>query len=220
MVPFRSAPDLLAELVEELDETGFIKDQRVLDAIRRVPRHEFVLPEYLDEAYENRPLPIGEGQTISQPLVVGMMTEALQIQPGHRVLEIGTGSGYQAAVLADLGAEVYSVEIIPSLVERALENLARAGYPNVQLQLGDGYYGWDEHAPFDGIIVTAAPDRVPQTLVEQLRQGGRLVVPVGPPGFYQTLWVIERREDGLHKTSLGPVSFVPFTGAGVEEHGE
>ena len=205
-------------LIEEIDSYDIIKDRRVLEAIRRVPRHEFVLPDYLDEAYANHPLPIGEGQTISEPLIVAHMTESLQIEPGDRVLEIGTGSGYQAAVLVEMGAEVYSIEIIPTLGARARENLTRLGYASVTLKIADGYYGWEEHAPFDAIIVTAAPDHVPQPLVRQLAVGGRMVIPVGPVGFYQTLWVIERREDGLYNTNLGGCLFVPFTGPGVEEH--
>jgi protein-L-isoaspartate(D-aspartate) O-methyltransferase len=206
-------------LVREIELYGSIKDERVLAALRRVPRHEFVRAEYLDEAYENRPLPIGQGQTISQPLVVALMTEALQIRSGDRVLEVGTGSGYQAAVLAELGAEVYSVEIIASLAPWAQENLARAGYDGVQVRAADGYFGWEEHQPYAAIIVTAAPDHVPQSLVRQLAIGGHMVVPVGPPGFYQTLWLIERDADGVRSTNLGSVSFVPLTGEGLDEGG-
>ncbi len=206
-------------LVREIELSGSVTDERVLAALRRVPRHEFVRAEYLDEAYENRPLPIGQGQTISQPLVVALMSEALRIESGDRVLEIGTGSGYQAAVLAELGAEVYSVEIIASLAPWAKENLARAGYGGVQVRAADGYFGWDEYQPYAAIIVTAAPDHVPQALVRQLEIGGRMVVPVGPPGFYQTLWLIERETDGVRSTNLGAVSFVPFTGEGGLEGG-
>ena len=203
------------QLRRRLDEAG-IREKRVRDAMRRVRRHEFVRPDYSDQAYENCPLPIGEGQTISQPFVVALMTEALRINPGDRVLEVGTGSGYQAAVLAEMGAVVWSVEIIPSLAEWARENLVRAGYPQVNLRTGDGYFGWEEHSPYDAIVVTAAPDHVPQALVDQLAVGGRLVMPVGPSGYYQTLWLMERTQDGVSSRNLGPVSFVPFTGAGVK----
>ncbi|MBM4438595.1 MAG: protein-L-isoaspartate(D-aspartate) O-methyltransferase [Actinobacteria bacterium] len=206
-------------LIDQLTAFGEIRDARVLDAMRRVPRHAFVRAEHLDEAYANHPLPIGEGQTISQPLVVAIMTEALALSPGDRVLEIGTGSGYQAAVLAELGVEVYSVEILPALATWARSNLMRAGHGGVQVLTADGYDGWREHAPYDAIIVTAAPDHIPSPLVRQLRLGGRLVIPVGPPGFYQTLWLLEQRADGLQSTNLGPVAFVPFTGQGAKPRG-
>ena len=184
----------------------------VLAAVERVDRHRFVRPENVNEAYENRPLPIGEGQTISQPLIVAMMTEALGISPGDRVLEIGTGSGYQAAVLAEMGAKVYSVEIIPALAGWSEENLRDAGYEGIEQRTDDGYFGWEDEAPFDGIIVTAAPDHVPQSLIRQLKVGGRMIVPVGPPGFYQTLWLIEQTADGVVAENLGLVRFVPLTG--------
>ena len=199
-------------LIGEIETSGMVGDERVLAAIRRVPRHAFVRPEHLDEAYENHPLPIGEGQTISQPLIVAVMTETLHIDPGDRVLEVGTGSGYQAAVLAEMGAEVYTIEIIPALAAWGRQNLVNAGYGRVTVLEGDGYYGAKDHAPYDGIVVTAAPDHVPDSLVLQLRIGGRMAVPVGPPGFYQTLWVLERDEEGVRSTNLGPVSFVPLTG--------
>jgi len=205
-------------LIRELEDAGAAQT-RVLEAMRRVPRHQFVREDYLDEAYANRPLPIGEGQTISQPYVVALMTEVLQLQEGDRVLEIGTGSGYQAAVLAEVGAEVYSIEIIPGLAQWAAENLSRTGYDEVTLLTADGYFGWEDRAPFDAIIVTAAPDHIPPPLLRQLETGGRMVIPVGPQGFYQTLWLIERGEDGLRSTNLGAVGFVPFTGPGVEGGG-
>ena len=206
-----------AELIAEIRASGREISEPVLAAVERVDRHRFVRPENRDEAYENRPLPIGEGQTISQPLIVAMMTEALGISPGDRVLEVGTGSGYQAAVLAEMGVKVYSVEIIPALAEWSEENLRGAGYDEVKQRTDDGYFGWEEEAPFDGIIVTAAPDHVPQPLIRQLRVGGRMIVPVGPPGFYQTLWMIEQTADGVVSTNLGLVRFVPFTGEGSAE---
>ncbi len=201
-----------SKLMAEIRASEREISEPVLAAVERVDRHRFVRPENVGEAYENRPLPIGEGQTISQPLVVAMMTEALGISPGDRVLEIGTGSGYQAAVLAEMGAEVYSVEIIPALAAWSEENLRGAGYNEIKQRTDDGYFGWEDEAPFDGIIVTAAPDHVPQPLIRQLREGGRMIVPVGPPGFYQTLWKIEQTTDGVVAENLGLVRFVPLTG--------
>ncbi len=174
-----------------------------------VPRHLFVPDEYLDMAYEDRPLPIGYGQTISQPYIVNLMTEELGVKRGDQVLEIGTGSGYQAAILAELGVKIYSVEIIPELARAAEERLAKWGY-NVKIKLGDGYLGWMEYAPYDAIIVTAAPDHVPQALAKQLKDGGRLVIPVGPPGGYQTLWRFTRVGSELKACDLGGVAFVPM----------
>ena len=202
-----------SQLIAEIRASGREISEPVLAAVERVDRHRFVRPENVDEAYENRPLPIGEGQTISQPLIVAMMTEALGISPGDRVLEVGTGSGYQAAVLAEMGVKVYSVEIIPALAEWSEGNLRGAGYGDVEQRTDDGYFGWEDEAPFDGIIVTAAPDHVPQPLIRQLRVGGRMIVPVGPPGFYQTLWKIEQTAEGVVATNLGLVRFVPLTGA-------
>jgi len=193
-----------------------ISDPDVLDAMRSVPRHAFVPDEYLDQAYEDHPLPIGYGQTISQPYIVAWMTELLELEPGKKVLEIGTGSGYQAAVLAALdGIEVYTIEIVPELAERAGAQLASAGYADVHAQQGDGYYGWPEHAPFDAIIVTAAPDHLPQPLAAQLKEDGRLVVPIGPPGSYQSLWRFTNENGELRAENLGGVIFVPFTGEGI-----
>ena len=191
-----------------------VADASVLAAMRRTPRHEFVLPEYLSQAYADHPLPIGYGQTISQPYIVALMSESLQIQPGGRVLEIGTGSGYQAAVLAEMGVEVYTVEIVPELARQATQRLAALGYDNIRVRQADGYYGWEEHAPYDAIIVTAAPDHLPQPLTLQLKEGGRLVVPIGPQGAVQTLWLFEKHADELLATNLGAVSFVPLTGEG------
>ncbi len=208
--------DPYAEARERLIQNGIIglgiTDETIIQALRDVPRHEFVLPEYLDEAYGNYPLPIGYGQTISQPYIVALMTQALDVEPGDRVLEIGTGSGYQAAVLAELGMEVYTIEIIGELAEAARARLARLGYEEIQVQHADGYFGWEETAPFDGIIVTAAPDHVPQPLLGQLKVGGRMVVPVGPVGGVQTLWQITRAgEDEFISENLGAVRFVPLT---------
>jgi len=201
-------------MVRDQIETRGVADASVLAAMRRAPRHEFVLPEYLSQAYADHPLPIGYGQTISQPYIVALMSEALQVQPGGRVLEIGTGSGYQAAVLAEMGVEVYTVEIVPELADQAAKRLAGLGYRNVRVQQADGYYGWEEYAPYDAIIVTAAPDHLPQPLPLQLRGGGRLIVPIGPQGAVQTLWLFEKQGDELLASNLGPVSFVPLTGEG------
>lgn len=190
-----------------------VKDKRVLDAMRTVPRHEFVPENVRLDAYEDTPLPIGSGQTISQPYIVAFMTEALLPESGDTILEIGTGSGYQAAVLAELVKQVYTIEIVEKLGERARADLERLGVDNVEVRVGDGYRGWPEHAPFDGIIVTAAPDHVPPALIEQLKVGGRMVIPVGPEARTQKLLVLEKREDGsLAREELMLVRFVPFTG--------
>jgi protein-L-isoaspartate(D-aspartate) O-methyltransferase len=188
-----------------------VADARVLDAMRQVPRHRFVPDDLTSQAYADHPLPIGHGQTISQPYIVALMTEALQVQPGDRILEIGTGSGYQAAVLAALDAQTYTIEIIPELAAQAAARLQALGYANVQVRQADGYFGWEEEAPFDAIIVTAAPDHLPQPLANQLAEGGRLIVPIGPQGSYQTLWQFEKVQGELQATNLGDVSFVPFT---------
>jgi len=198
-------------LVWEVVMVQGITDRAVLEAMDRVPRHLFVPETHRDQAYGDHPLPIGFGQTISQPYIVGLMTEALRLQPGSKILEVGTGSGYQAAVLSALGMDVFSVEIIAELAERGAANLAAAGFPQVRIRHGDGYFGWPEEAPFDAIIVTAAPDHVPPPLQAQLRDGGRMVIPVGPVGGYQELWLIERSGDAFDTHSLGGVAFVPFT---------
>jgi protein-L-isoaspartate(D-aspartate) O-methyltransferase len=188
-----------------------VADPRVLAAMRKVPRHRFVPAELLAKAYGDYPLPIGREQTISQPYIVAFMSQALGLRGSERVLEIGTGSGYQAAVLAELCREVYSIEIIPGLSARAGRLLAELGYANVRLRVGDGYRGWPEQAPFDAILVTAAPTRVPQPLVDQLAVGGRMILPVGPDGW-QSLVLVERTAAGVAQRELLPVSFVPMTG--------
>ena len=194
---------------EQLVARG-IESRAVLDAMGRVPRHRFVPGTSLAEAYGDHPLPIGHGQTISQPYVVALMTELLGVQSGARVLEIGSGSGYQTAVLAELGCDVWSVEIIEPLAERAERVLSDLGYGRVHVRHHDGHDGWPEHAPFDGIIVTAAPQTVPKQLIKQLRLGGRLVVPVG--GDNQDLMVARRTEDGFAEQRIVGVRFVPMTG--------
>ncbi len=182
----------------------------VLEAMGEVPRHEFVTREKISAAYKNRPLHIGHRQTISQPFIVALMTELLNLKGTDRVLEVGTGSGYQAAVLSLLAAQVYSIEIIPELGEAAQNNLRRLGYANVQTKIGDGYLGWPAHAPFDGIIVTAAPDHIPPALIDQLKPNGRMVIPVG--GFTQDLLVLTKRADGMTiSETIVPVRFVPLT---------
>jgi protein-L-isoaspartate(D-aspartate) O-methyltransferase len=189
-----------------------IKDAAVIKAMRTVPRHEFVPDEFLSDAYANHPLPIGYGQTISQPYIVALMTEAVEVSEGDVVLEVGTGSGYQAAVLAQISDHVYTMEIIGALAERAAEDLADLGYDNVTVTHADGYFGWEEHAPFDAIVVTAAPDHIPQPLVQQLKVGGSMVIPVGPIGGVQTLWRIQRiDEEEVRTENLGAVRFVPLT---------
>jgi len=188
-----------------------ITDQRVLDAMERIPRHLFVPEQQQESAYADHPLPIGKGQTISQPYIVALMTQLARPRPDGRALDVGTGSGYQAAVLSEVCKEVYSIEIVESLAEQAAERLERLGYENVHVQAGDGYRGWPEHAPFDLIIVAAAPDHVPEPLVEQLAPGGRMVIPVGR--FHQDLIVIEKGTDGsVRQWSDVPVVFVPMTG--------
>jgi protein-L-isoaspartate(D-aspartate) O-methyltransferase len=188
-----------------------IRNPRVLEVMGRVPRHEFVPAADQEAAYRDHPLPIGYGQTISQPYIVAFMTEALNPQPTDRVLEVGTGSGYQAAVLAELVAGVYSIEIVKPLADRARETLQRLDCRNVQIKAGDGYEGWPEHAPFDAIIVTCAPERVPQPLVDQLRDGGRMIIPVGG-GFEQELVLLEKRGTEIRRRAVLPVRFVPMTG--------
>jgi len=201
---------LRREMVASQIERRGVEDRRVLDAMREVPRHRFVPEGYREDAYADSPLPIGEGQTISQPYIVALMTSLLELDGDERVLEIGTGSGYQAAVLARLVREVYSVEILRPLGEQARTTLEELGYENVQVRVGDGYKGWPEKAPFDGIIVTAAPERIPEPLIEQLKVGGRLVIPVG--NFWQNLLVITKTADGVEKRTVLPVRFVPMTG--------
>jgi protein-L-isoaspartate(D-aspartate) O-methyltransferase len=201
-------------MIEEQLKSRDIRDARVLDAMGRVPRHELVADEYRAEAYADTPLPIGAGQTISQPYIVALMSQLAEIKPGDRVLEIGTGSGYQAAVLATMGAEVYSIEIIKALAETASESLKRLGYANVNVRHGDGYAGWPEQAPFDAILLTAAPPRMPEPLQEQLKVGGKLIAPVGDNA--QDLILITRTQGGYETRNVLPVRFVPMTGKAQE----
>jgi protein-L-isoaspartate(D-aspartate) O-methyltransferase len=200
----------MAMVDEQLRARG-IRDPRVLEAMSRVPRHLFVPESERAEAYGDHPLPIGHAQTISQPYIVAFMSEALRLEPTHRVLEIGTGSGYQAAVLAELSGEVYTIEIIGELAERAQKTLREAGYRNVTVRSGNGYLGWPEHAPYDRIMVTAAPDQVPPALIEQLKVGGLMAIPVGESGL-QELRILKRTEAGLDTLATLPVRFVPMTG--------
>ena len=196
-------------LVDQLKAEG-ITNSDVLDAMLKVPRHEFVPASHRHYSYQNRPLPIGHNQTISQPFIVGYMTQAASVAPGEKVLEIGTGSGYQAAVLAELAGQVYSIEIIPQLAEGAKTVLSKLGYKNVHVKAGNGYEGWPEHAPFDAIVVTAAPDEVPQKLVDQLALRGKMVIPVGTT--FQEMVIITRDESGVVERRTIPVRFVPMTG--------
>ncbi len=212
-VPLR-AEDAAVErqaMVETQIAAREVRDPRVLAAMRAVPRHEFVPGEVRAHAYADSPLPIGHGQTISQPYIVAFMTEQLALKPTQRVLEIGTGSGYQAAVLAKLVAEVFTIEIVEPLAKRAAADLARLGFKNVQVRAGDGYQGWPEAAPFDAIIVTCAPDHVPEPLVRQLKEGGRMIIPVGEFGA-QELYVLEKRAGKIEQRAVLPVRFVPMTG--------
>jgi len=197
-------------LIAELRALG-IHDKRVLAAMARVPRHLFVPPELLPYAYEDRPLPIGAGQTISQPYIVALSTQALALSPQDRVLEIGTGSGYQAAILAELASEVYTVERLAELSQGAQERLGKLGYKNLHFRVGDGTKGWPEEAPFDGILVTAAAPRAPKSLLDQLAEGGRLVIPIGGRES-QDLWLIEKHARRLEKVYLCPCTFVPLIG--------
>ena len=189
-----------------------VSDRHVLEVMGRVPRHLFVDERQRWQAYADHPLPIGEGQTISQPYVVALMTEALHLKPSDRVLEIGTGSGYQAAVLAELVQSVFTIEIRKRLSETAERRLREMGYRNVRVRYGDGYFGWEEAAPFDAIIVTAAANHIPPSLIKQLKDGGRLILPLGSTVYSQTLTLISKRGDRLDVEQLGGVTFVPMTG--------
>lgn len=191
-----------------------IKDERVLAAMNTVPRHEFVPEEHRFSAYEDRPLPIGHGQTISQPFIVAFMTEQLKSRPSDKLLEVGTGSGYQAAVLSGLVKEVFTIEIVEPLAKRAETDLRRLGYTNVFVKAEDGYKGWPEHAPFDAIIVTCAPDQVPKPLIDQLKEGGRMIIPVGPEGGVQELYLLEKHGGEVKRKAILPVRFVPMTREG------
>jgi protein-L-isoaspartate(D-aspartate) O-methyltransferase len=199
-----------AEMVAAQIEARGVRDRLTLDAMRAVPRHEFVPPASRREAYADHPLPIGHGQTISQPYIVGFMTEALGLCGGERVLEIGTGSGYQAAVLARIAAQVFTIEIVAPLAEESAVRLERLGYRNVHVRAGDGYLGWPEEAPFDAVMLTAAAPRIPEPLRQQLRDGGRLIAPIGDE--WQELVVVTRRGERFEERRVLPVRFVPMTG--------
>ena len=189
-----------------------IKDKKVLEAMEKIPRHLFVDDYLKDRAYADHPLPIGEGQTISQPYVVALMTEALKLKPTDRVLEIGTGSGYQAAVLAEIVKEVHTIEIRKSLAEKADKRLKDLGYKNIKVKYADGYFGWEEFAPFDAIILTASANHIPPPLIMQLKEGGRLIIPLGSTVYYQTLTLATKKKNELYLEQMGSVAFVPMTG--------
>lgn len=198
------------KMVEFQIELRGVKDPVVLRAMRKVPRHLFLPASQRDSAYDDSPLPIGFGQTISQPYIVAYMTECLNPQKGHRILEVGTGSGYQAAILAEIVDTVYTIEIIPELGKRANERLSALGYKNVTVKIGDGYEGWKEHAPFDGIMVTAGAESIPPPLIEQLKDGGKMIIPVGSAYMVQNLILVEKHGKEVSTRNLIPVRFVPF----------
>lgn len=214
--PSDSYAIIRAKLVDEVLKGGGITNQRVLDAMADTPRHEFVLPEYRNQAYYDKALPIGGSQTISSPYIVAVMTQELDPQPDDKVLEIGTGSGYQAAVLSPLVKEVYSIEIVEELGQRAAKVLERLKYTNVHTKIGDGYQGWAEHAPFDKIIVTCSPENVPQPLIDQLVDGGLMIIPVGER-YQQTLMRMRKKGNQLEREALRPTLFVPMTGAAEDQ---
>ena len=205
------------EMIEHDIKGRGIKDKEVLEAMGKIPRQLFVEKSLMKRAYADHPLPIGEGQTISQPYVVALMTEALQLKPTDKVLEIGTGSGYQAAVLAEIVNEVYTIEIRKPLADMATERLEDLGYKNVKVKYADGYFGWKEYAPFDAIIITAAANHIPPPLIKQLNEGGRLILPLGSTLFYQTLTLVTKRKGDLDVQQMGAVSFVPMVGEVEEE---
>jgi protein-L-isoaspartate(D-aspartate) O-methyltransferase len=205
---------LREKMIREQLEARDVKDKLVLAAMMKVPRHEFVPGDLIDSAYDDCALPLRMGQTISQPYIVGYMTQALELRGTERVLEIGTGSGYQAAILAEIAAEVYTIEILPELGEQAAATLKRLGYKNIHFRIGDGYAGWLEHAPYDRIIVTAAPEKVPQPLSDQLKIGGRMIIPLGR--MDQELTVLDKDSSGITRRSTIPVRFVPMTGKAQE----
>ncbi|MBI5049500.1 MAG: protein-L-isoaspartate(D-aspartate) O-methyltransferase [Nitrospirae bacterium] len=196
---------------EQLVRRG-IRDKKVLDAMAKIPRHLFVDESLKSKAYGDHPLPIGEGQTISQPYVVALMTEALKLKSDDRVLEIGAGSGYQAAVLAEIVKEVYTIEIRKGLAEKAERLLNELGYKNIKVKYADGYFGWTEYAPFDAIIVTSSANHIPPPLIKQLKEGGRLIIPIGSTVFYQTLTLAAKKKGELEIEQMGSVAFVPMTG--------
>ena len=198
------------KMVEDQIVSRGIKDERVVNAMLEVPRHEFVPEDWKDYSYSDGPIPIGMGQTISQPYIVAIMTELMGVKEGDKVLEIGTGSGYQAAVLAAMGCNVYTIEILGELTGRARNVIEKLGYNNVHFKVGDGYEGWEEHSPYDAITATASPAEIPHPLVDQLKQGGRMVLPVGKD--HQELKLITKTEDGMETKDIIPVAFVPMTG--------
>jgi protein-L-isoaspartate(D-aspartate) O-methyltransferase len=204
-------------MVREQIEARGVSMSQVLEAMRSVPRHQFVPEDIVHSAYDDHPLPIGEGQTISQPYIVALMTEVLQLKPTDRVLEIGTGSGYQAAVLSRLAAEVYTIEIKHQLHLNALHTLANLGYKTIVARHGDGYFGWPEAAPFDAIMITAAVDHIPPPLVKQLRDGGRLVLPLGSPFGYQNLVLVTKQAQDVSVRQITGVLFVPMTGHAMQK---
>jgi len=206
--PFRKKRE---EMVQQTIERRGVADPAVLKSMRTVERHLFVPENTAANAYEDRPLPIGYGQTISQPFIVAYMTEMINPKPQYKVLEIGTGSGYQAAVLAEVVKEVYTIEIIPELGNVASARLKKLGYSNVNCKVADGYFGWEEHGPYDAIMVTAAAEFVPPPLVEQLKEGGKIVIPIGSPFMNQNLMLVEKKGKKITTKSLMPVAFVPFT---------
>jgi protein-L-isoaspartate(D-aspartate) O-methyltransferase len=194
-----------------------IRDPKILEIMGKVPRHLFVEPSLKSKAYADHPLPIGEGQTISQPYIVALMTQILKIQPGERVLEIGTGSGYQAAVLAELTDQVYTIEIIEALTQQAAQRLGQLGYEKVKVKYGDGYFGWEEAAPFDAIIVTCAANHIPPPLIKQLKEGGRLIIPLGSTTYFQNLTLLTKKMGKTDVQHLLGVAFVPMTGAALKK---
>lgn len=202
------------DLVSKSIEGRGVKDKAVLTAMKTVQRHLFVPAGSVANAYDDRPMPIGYGQTISQPFIVAYMTEVIKPKPEYKVLEIGTGSGYQAAVLAEIVKEVYTIEIIPELGNSAAARLKKSGYNNIHLKVADGYHGWQEHGPYDAIIVTAAAEFVPPPLITQLKDGGKMVIPIGSPFMNQNLMLIEKNGKKITTKSLLPVVFVPFTRKG------
>jgi protein-L-isoaspartate(D-aspartate) O-methyltransferase len=199
------------KMVEDQIESRGISNQLTLDAMKKVPRHKFVPPNLLDRAYDDGPLPIGYGQTISQPYIVAYMTAVIDPKPGQKILEIGTGSGYQAAVLAKIVDSVFTIEIITELSNSSQKKLKELGYKNVFCKNADGYYGWEKYAPFDAIVVTAAAEHIPPPLIKQLKDGGKMIIPVGSPFLNQSLILVERTGEEITTTSLLPVRFVPFT---------
>ncbi len=209
---------LREQMVKTQIEARGISDPAVLKALRKVERHRFVLPEYISRAYDDCPLPIDEGQTISQPYVVAFMTETLNLKPTDKVLEIGTGSGYQAAILAEICDSVFTVEIFEKLGEKAKLLFSELGYKNINTKVGDGYLGWQQHAPFDAIIVTCSPTQIPESLQEQLAEGGRMIIPVGKNGYSQQLVYLEKHKGKIKQKNVLPVHFVPMISKNGEEY--